>query len=204
MAALIAAAAVLLGAPLIDRVIAGRPRLAAAVDGVLGCLIALAVFAAVLPFAAGVIGWPDAVRVLALGAVAGFIAHRFPGLGDAVSAFAFAGLALHALVDGVALASPSAPLQYAVVAHNVPVGMALWRAISPGSPRLARLALLLSAFITLAGWMLAAHVVEASTAAPMAVLQVMAAGMLLHSAWHLLGPARQRFWPRATAHGSAP
>lgn len=198
MAALLAAAAVLLGAPLIDRVLAGRPRLAAAVDGILGLLIGVAVFGAVLPFAANVIGWKEAVLVLTVGAVVGVIAHRFPVLGDAVSAFAFAGLALHALVDGVALAGSSAPLRYAVVAHNVPVGMALWRAISPGSPRVARLALLLSAFITLAGWLLAAHVAAASTAAPMAVLQVMAAGMLLHSAWHLLGPARQRFLPRAT------
>ncbi len=198
MGALIAAVVVLLGSPLIDRLLQGRPRLAAAVDGALGVLIAIAVFAAVLPFSAGVIGWPQAASILAVGAVGGFLAHRFPALGDAVSAFAFAGLALHALVDGVALAGSAPSLGYAVVAHNVPVGMALWRAVSPGSPRLARLALLFSAFITVAGWMLAAHVEALSTAAPMAILQVAAAGMLLHSAWHLLAPARYRLFRRTT------
>lgn len=199
MGALFAAVVVLLGSPLIDRLLQGRPRLAAAVDGVLGVLIAIAVFGAVLPFSAGVIGWPEAAIVLTVGGVGGFLAHRFPALGDAVSAFAFAGLALHALVDGVALAGSSPSLGYAVVAHNVPVGMALWRAVSPGSPRLARLALLFSAFITVAGWMLAAHVEALSTAAPMAVLQVSAGGMLLHSAWHLLGPARVRFFGRVSS-----
>lgn len=191
MGVLLAAVAALLGAPLTDRILSGRPRLAKGVDAVLGFAIALAVFGGVLPWACGPLGLPVAIGILATGGVLGFLAHRFPALGDAVSAFAFAGLALHALVDGVALAASGTPtLGYAVVAHNVPVGMALWRAVSPTSPRLARGALLFSAFITVSGWFLAEHVASLATAAPMAALQLLAGGMLLHAAWHLLAPAR--------------
>ena len=189
MGVLLAAVAVLCGAPLVDRLLAGRPRFAMGLDAALGLLIGVAVFGALLPWGVQVVGWPLALAILGGGIVGGYLAHRFPQLGDAVNAFAFVGLALHALVDGVALAGTATSLGWAVVAHNVPVGLALWRAVSPTSPRLARGALLFSAFITVAGWFLAAHVSELEGAAPLAVLQLAAGGMLLHAAWHLAAHA---------------
>lgn len=194
---LVAAVTVLIGAPLIDRVLARAPRLTPGLDAALGVAIAAAVLGAVLPWGAEVLGWGEALAVLGAGAVVGLIAHRFPALGDAVNAFAFVGLALHALVDGVALAGAVPTIGLAVVAHNLPVGLALWRTVGPEHPRLARMALLFSAFITVAGWMLAAHVAEAASAAPMASLQLAAGGMLLHAAWHLL--ERARTWLTARA-----
>lgn len=198
---LVAAVTVLIGAPLIDALLARVPRLTPGLDAALGVAIAGAVFGAVLPWGAEVLGWGEALVVLVAGAAVGLVAHRFPALGDAVNAFAFVGLALHALVDGVALAGTATTMGLAVVAHNLPVGLALWRTVGPGQPQLARLALLFSAFITVAGWMLAAHVAEAASAAPMALLQLAAGGMLLHAAWHLLERARR--WIAARARRSA-
>ncbi len=197
MFVLVAAVAVLLGAPLVDGLLVRTPRLTPGLDAALGVAIGAAVFGAVLPWGAGVLGWGEAVAVLGGGAVIGLVAHRFPALGDAVNAFAFVGLALHALVDGVALAGSVPTMGLAVVAHNLPVGLALWRTVAPENPRMARLALLFSAFITVAGWMLAAHVAEVASAAPMAMLQLAAGGMLLHAAWHLLERARRWITTRA-------
>ena len=192
MLALCAAVAVLLGAPLIDAVLSRRPGLAPRLDLVLGLAIGAAIFGAVLPWGADTLGWPRALLVMVAGLGVGFGAHRFPALGDAVNAFAFVGLALHALVDGVALAGGQATMGVAVVLHNLPVGLALWRTVAPTNRQLARLALLLSAFITVAGWMLAAHMAEAASAAPMAMLQLGAGGTLLHAAWHLVARGLRR------------
>ena len=71
MGVLLAAVAALLGAPLTDRILSGRPRLAKGVDAVLGFAIALAVFGGVLPWACGPLGLPVAIGVLATGGVLG-------------------------------------------------------------------------------------------------------------------------------------
>jgi len=107
-----------------------------------------------------------------------------------------AGLFLHNLTDGVALAaaafasdsSDAAVLQSAVILHRLPMGLAVWWLVATefGS-RLALLSITLMALATIAGFLLGDAVLGGIDEASLAWFIAFVAGSLAHLAVHRLG-----------------
>jgi hypothetical protein len=99
------------------------------------------------------------------------------------SLFAVAGLGLHAMMDGAALALsdrvPGHALQLglAVLLHRLPVGMGLW-GVLPRPAALVAFAILGGG--TLVGYAVGVELAPALDAPALAMLQAFAAGVLLH------------------------
>ena len=97
--------------------------------------------------------------------------------------FAVAGLGLHAMMDGAALAlSDRVPghaleLGLAVLLHRIPVGMGLW-GVLPRPAALVAFAILGGG--TLVGYAVGVELAPALDAPALAMLQAFAAGVLLH------------------------
>lgn len=140
MTSLLAAALAVAAAPLLDRALAGRPAAAVALQDAARTAVFGIVLLHVLPSGLGGSGWA-ALGALLLGLIVIRLVERLTDAHDAVRTGRVRGpmllvtvaLALHHLLDGVALALPeahddgSAALDIAVIAHTLPVSLLAWR-----------------------------------------------------------------------------
>ena len=195
MITLLLSLAALLGAPLLDRLLVGRPGFCAALDAAGKVLVGGIVLITVLPYGYQQLGWP-ALVALAAGALLPVGCGRLPGGEGVVGAAAGLALVSHGLLDGAMLAEPEASeaahgLAHAVVLHSLPVGLMLWRGLQPAfGPRVAWGALGVSALCEALGWV-AGPAVLAPLGPAVGLVQCLAAGSLLHVLGHVGGgPAR--------------
>jgi len=182
----VSVAALLVG-PAIHRVARREPVTMAALDNfvlviVVG-LVTLEIF-------------PAALLLGALGpALADGPLHRASvGTHSAALTLAIVGVALHSITDGVALASAHAAgsdnhaLEAAVIAHQLPVSVAVWWLLSPVGPLRATAAMIGLGLATVAGFLLADRLFAALDTAWLGALQALFAGFLLHVLAHRSGP----------------
>lgn len=175
-------------APFADALLRDRPRGEAFADGLLQVVVGGILLLDVVPAGLEAAGWP-ALVALGLGALAGVAYHD----GErALAGVALAGLALHGLTDGAALATPSdgvgGSLAAAVVLHTLPVALAVWRvAVGRGGPRLGWALLALTVGCTLTGYVATGRLLAGSTPAVLGIAQCALAGALLHVLGHLGG-----------------
>lgn len=193
----VSVAALLVG-PAIHRVARREPVTMAALDNfvlviVVG-LVTLEIFPAALELS-GLI----ALLALLLGALGPALAdgplHRASaGTHSAALTLAIVGVALHSITDGVALASAHAAgsdnhaLEAAVIAHQLPVSVAVWWLLSPAGPLRATAAMIGLGLATVAGFLLADRLFAALDTAWLGALQALFAGFLLHVLAHRSGP----------------
>jgi uncharacterized membrane protein YraQ (UPF0718 family) len=188
--ALIANLVALGAAPLLARLLRGRPRVEGFTDGLVQVVVGGLLVVHVLLFGLAAVGWP-ALLALGAGVAVGVFAHRLPGGEKNAVRLAMVALVLHGLVDGAALRSPDehdeeALIAWAVVLHTVPVGLATWRiGAARGGPRLAAALLLMSAIATAVGWFGAGRLLHGAPPAILGVAQCLVAGALLHVLGHL-------------------
>ncbi|MCB9762516.1 MAG: hypothetical protein H6739_22145 [Alphaproteobacteria bacterium] len=182
-------------APLLDAVSRRRPEVESTLDGLVVVVVLGVVLLMVLPFGLSVAGW-GALPAMLGGALLAGAARRLPRLGAASAGLAVAGVLLHALIDGAALAAPMGhahPLSAAVVLHALPVGLAVWRAARRAAgPAPAAALLLLTGLTTAAGYGAAGQVIAVAQAPAAALVLCGLAGALLHVVGHLHGPGVRR------------
>ncbi|PIE17789.1 MAG: hypothetical protein CSA65_07770 [Proteobacteria bacterium] len=94
------------------------------------------------------------------------------------------GLALHAALDGAALAQKRLPLELAVVLHRLPVGLTIWMLLRPSRPKLAFGALAGIAGATLIGYGAGAGLLLQTSPVALALFEALVAGALLHVVLH--------------------
>ncbi|MES2644174.1 MAG: permease [Myxococcota bacterium] len=179
-------------APLLDRAVGARPRVAGFADGLIQVVVGGILLVHVLPFGLATAGWP-ALFALGGGAMVGVLAHRIPGGERSAGALAVLALLLHAGIDGAALATPDTHghdagegmLAWAVVLHTVPVGLATWRISRQRAGAAFAFGLLVAtAAVTTAGWLTADTVFHGASPAALGLAQCAVAGALLHVLGH--------------------
>jgi uncharacterized membrane protein YraQ (UPF0718 family) len=179
-------------APLLDRAVGARPRVAGFADGLIQVVVGGILLVHVLPFGLATAGWP-ALFALGGGAMVGVLAHRIPGGERSAGALAVLALLLHAAIDGAALATPDTHghdagegmLAWAVVLHTVPVGLATWRISRQRAGATFAFGLLVAtAAVTTAGWLTADTVFHGASPAALGLAQCAVAGALLHVLGH--------------------
>lgn len=180
-----------------------RARWAAnAIDAFVLVSVAGLVLLSILPQTiaeAGVAALVAVAAGTALPMLGGRVFSAKPSVRSATLVLGLLGLALHATLDGVALAAHDhghdhhgAPLAFAVVLHRLPVGLAIWWLVRPRAG--ARIAIAAVAAIVLASvlgfvWAHEAH--AWMHGAGLAVFQALVAGSLLHvAAGHSLTPEK--------------
>jgi hypothetical protein len=148
----------------------------------------------ILPDAVAAGGWPAWVwLLLGLGfpALLEIPFHRLHAQAHLlVVIFSVSGLAVHAAIDGAAIASPlavgalhehGAELGLAVMLHRLPVGIAVWHLLAPTLGRLAALAVLgLMMLATVGGFSLGPQLSQVFASQALAWFQAFVAGSILH------------------------
>lgn len=186
--------AALLVGPAVHRVAQREPLTMAALDNFVLVVVLGLVILEIVPAALHLSGLPAFVALL-LGALGPVLAdgplHRaFRGTHSAALALAIVGMALHSFTDGLALASAhvsgghSHALEAAVIAHQLPVAVAVWWLLSPFGLLRAAAAMLALGVATVAGFLLADHSLAALAPAWLGLLQALFAGFLLHVVAH--------------------
>lgn len=166
-----------------------RPVLVAAMDGFLLVAISGLVLVDVIPESVRAGGW-----LTLAAALLGFLgpaliegsfhsaaksAHRIAII------FGLVSLSLHALADGVALASAAGSLPLAVVLHRIPVGLTIWWLLRPGLGTLgAGSVLLLVALATVTGFGFGEVMEPGLSGTAAGFLSALVAGSLLHVVFH--------------------
>ncbi len=162
----------------------------------------------IIPTGIELAGWWAALAMFAGVLLPKLAEQRFGGASTHKFAawLAFGGMALHALTDGLALAGThvhgdSHALEWAVILHRVPVGLAVWwMLVQPVGPKSAqRAALLALATVTLAtivGFSFGG-VLEIADGPLLGAFEAFVGGLLLHVVSHGIGSGRSR---RAAAH----
>lgn len=143
--------------------------------------------------AGGWIAWPFILLGLVFPALLESQLHRFASQAHAVIlVLGIVGLAIHSLVDGVALALPDAgeaghghghegDLALAVILHRFPVGLAVWFLLNGGSGRRpALLALAAMMLATLVGFLAGSSWSTLLATPALAWFQAFVAGSILH------------------------
>ncbi|MBL9099882.1 MAG: permease [Myxococcales bacterium] len=189
----ISVAALLLG-PGIHRV-ARRERVTmAALDNFVLVAVAGLVMVEILPRALDLAGWP-AFLALVAGILGPSIAEgplRLAARGTHGTALTVAvlGMAAHSFTDGLALASAHASgdsghaLEVAVIAHQLPVAVAVWWLLSPLGLARASAAMALLGVATVAGFVLADASLSALQPAWLGLFHALVGGLLLHVVAH--------------------
>ena len=113
-----------------------RPGTARVFDGCMYVAVPALVAWQVLPHAWAEEQWLQAVVLLAAGAATPALVERAsralaPHADNLALAVGLSGLALHALLEGAALAPAGAGFAAAVILHRVPVGLAVWWMLRP-------------------------------------------------------------------------
>ncbi|MBW2734096.1 MAG: metal transporter, partial [Deltaproteobacteria bacterium] len=190
-------AALVLG-PLLHRVAGGSRRLLAALDGFTLIAIGGLVLVHSLPEAMEQAGWLAAVLALLGFFLPASLERWLHNAADAAHRatllLALGGLAMHAVLDGAALAQHRFHLDLAVVLHRLPVGLTIWLLLYPRRGAKAPIvALSVLAVATIVGFFGGG---AAFSKLPMAVglLQGLVSGSLLHVVVHSAGE-------RGTTHG---
>jgi len=200
--ALLAAIAALLLGPLLLQLARVGPRVAAFLDGFtfisITGLFCFSVFPTALA-SGGPAAWIFAVVGLAfpVGAERLF-RHTAARAHLAILGLGVAGLAAHAVLDGIALMGAGLPeldhghagedLAVAVVLHNLPKGLALWYLLQPAfGTRVAALAIAALVAATGAGFLAGPAVLAALGGPAVAWFQAFVVGSILHVVMH--GPA---------------
>lgn len=186
--------AVLLVGPGIHRVAAREPVTMAALDNFVLVAIVGLVALEIVPGALQLAGLPALLALLfgVLGpALADGPLHRAArGTHRTALVLAILGMAIHSFTDGLALASAhvaggrSHALEIAVIAHQLPVAVAVWWLLSPAGLLRASAAMLLLGLATVLGFLLADRSLEALAPAWLGILQGLFAGLLLHVVAH--------------------
>lgn len=186
--------AVLLVGPGIHRVAAREPVTMAALDNFVLVAIVGLVALEIVPGALQLAGLP-ALLALLLGALGPALAdgplHRAArGTHRTALVLAVLGMAIHSFTDGLALASAhvaggrSHALEIAVIAHQLPVAVAVWWLLSPAGLLRASAAMLVLGVATILGFLLADRSLAALAPAWLGILQGLFAGLLLHVVAH--------------------
>lgn len=195
--------ALLLG-PGIHRVAEREPLTMAALDNFVLITIVGLVALEIVPGALELAGL-SALLALLVGLLGPVLAdgplHRAAaGTHRTALVLAVLGMALHSFTDGLALASAhvaggrSHALEIAVLAHQLPVAVAVWWLLAPAGPRRAAVAMLLLGLATVLGFLLADHSLTALAPSWLGLLQGLFAGLLLHVVahrTHAAGPDRR-------------
>lgn len=183
-------AALILG-PLLHRMAGGSRRLLAALDGFTLVAIGGLVLVHSLPEAMEQAGWLAALLALLGFFLPASLERWLHNAADAAHRaallLALGGLALHAILDGAALAQHRFHLDLAVVLHRLPVGLTIWLLLYPKRGAKAPIfALALLAIATVVGFFGGG---KALGELPMAVglLQGLVSGSLLHVVVHSAG-----------------
>jgi len=166
----------------------------AALDSFVLVAVAGLVALEIVPRALALAGWPAFVALL-LGLAGPAIAEgplrmAAGGTHRAALTLAILGMALHAFTDGLALASThleggeSHGLEVAVIAHQVPVAVAVWWLLSPAGFLVAAGSLALLAAATVAGYVFADASFAALDAGWLGLFQAVVGGLLLHVVGH--------------------
>jgi hypothetical protein len=183
-------AAAVLAAPLIDRLVTRTPAASVALHDMARVAVLGIVFLHVLPHGVFLAGWSAlAAFLVGLGAV--WIAERpwsRTAEGGALWAI-IAALALHHVLDGVALALPSdepvSVLAIGVLAHTLPVSLIAWRfALAHGGRAAGRVTLAVILASTAAGWLAAINLPESPSGAPLGWVSCFLGGALVHVVGH--------------------
>lgn len=197
MTLLLLSIAALLAGPLIVGLVGLRPGLRRGLDGYVLVTVAGLVVLHLLPPAlsdAGPLGW----IALAAGLLTPWLIERRMNTPDGphtgATLFAVGGLALHALLDGAALAGPHethghahGSLALAVIVHRLPMGLLIWWAVSEVAGRRAVIGMLaLMTAATVAGFALGEAVLSGLSSRATAVFIALVAGALLHVVGHAL------------------
>lgn len=176
----------LLVAPIADRLVRVGGGAEAWLEGFVLAVVVGAVVVLLLPEALGAAGI-TALVALALGLAAGVaVHHTLEARGNDL--LWLVALLAHSLLDGGTIAAdPHAhSLAGAVILHNVPVGLAVWRiASAEGGARIAGGVLLAMALATAVGFVLLDPATRALGEGSLLVLQCLFAGILLHPLAHL-------------------
>jgi hypothetical protein len=179
----------------------GRTRATAVViDSFVLVVVGGLVILHVLPQSLSIGGWPTLVA-LGVGVLIPVLAER--GLrtqhsGRAlIIALAFAGLALHSMIDGVALAGGGEFAAWAVIAHQIPVGISIWWIVSRTLGANNAIAMLVMSMLgTVAGYVLGGQALSGASATSIALFQALLSGSLLHVVLHDHVPAPRAAAPR--------
>ncbi|MEZ4272228.1 MAG: permease [Myxococcota bacterium] len=178
--------------PLLAHYVRRRPNALAAMDGFVLTALGGLVLLFILPDAFVAAGWV-VFAFCAVGIVAPSVAehwlHREGNASkhhQAVSAFALAGLALHAFADGAALTDGhhhhhegETLLAIGVLLHRIPVGLIVWSRVKP---RIALGILSIIAVATTAGFAVGSASVPLLSSRVLGMFEAFVAGSLLHVA----------------------
>ncbi len=189
----VSVAALLVG-PGIHRIAEREPVTMAALDNFVLVTIVGLVALEIVPGALQLAGLP-ALLALIIGVLGPALAdgplHRASrGTHRTAMVLAVLGMAIHSFTDGLALASAhvaggrSHALEVAVIAHQLPVAVAVWWLLSPAGLLRACAAMLLLGLATILGFLLADRSLEALAPAWLGLLQGLFAGLLLHVVAH--------------------
>ena len=201
--------------PILDRLADRAGRAYSVLDGfVVVAVLGLALLE-IIPIGVQLAGWPALLAVLAGVLLPNLAERRFSGKSthQAAAWAALAGMAFHALTDGLAIVgnhvhADSHALEYAVILHRVPEGLAVWwmltttpQAVDRSARRVGLIALIVLAAATLGGYILGASSHALEEPALVGVLEAFVGGLLLHVVSHGIGSRRAR---RAAEHPYLP
>ncbi len=202
MSLLLISIAALLAGPLMVGAVGPGPRARGVLDGYVLATIGGLVAVHLAPMALDAAG-PWALVAMTLGVALPWLVERRLHAAREEQAhagsvmFAVGGLALHALLDGAALATPDAhghvheALALAVIVHRLPMGLLVWWAMSDVAGRRAVIAMLaLMAGATVVGYFASEPLLRQLPPLGVALFIAAVAGALLHVLGHALSGLR--------------
>lgn len=190
---LIAAAAAPVAGPLLYRVLHDHPRAVRFVDGFVYVAVPALLAWQVTHLAieqSTVLVLGAAAAGLAIPSLAEQLSHAFHRHTDKLAlVMGVSGLALHAMLEGAALAPGQGRVAFAfglaVVLHRIPVGLVVWWLVRPRyGAMLAMTGIMAIVAVTLAGYALGTEVLEAVHGAGGDLYQAFVSGSLVHVVFH--------------------
>ncbi len=197
--------------PLLYRATRGTGKAVAFLDGLVVAAILCIVVLEILPHSLAAAGW-TALLGLGVGIVGpSFAEGRFGMQGTHRAALwvAVLGMALHAITDGLALSavgvhSGNRAMEYAVVLHRLPVGLAIWwLMVERKAQRSAAPWLVLGAVAaaTILGFVLGATKVGGMNESSIGIFEAFVGGLLMHVVSHGVGKPQGKVSPRVAGVG---
>lgn len=212
---LVASIAALFVGPLIHRLAGRDSRAYSLFDGLVVVAVLGLALLEIVPLGVELAGWPALLAMVAGVLLPNLAERRFGGKSThRVAAWAaLVGMALHAFTDGLALVvgghvhADSHAIEWAVVLHRVPVGLAVWWMLTgpddaeESGQRAGILALVTIAVATVLGYLLAGTTAVLDDSRVVGVFAAFVGGLLLHVVSHGIGSKRSRraaehrYWP---------
>lgn len=206
---LVASVAALFLGPVIQRIADREGRIFSLLDGfVVVAVLGLALLE-IVPFGVALAGWWALLAVLAGILLPNLAERRFGGKSthQAAAWIALVGMAFHAFTDGLALIGTHAhgdshALEWAVILHRVPVGLAVWWMLTTpdgSGQRAGTVALTTIAAATVGGYFVGGNTAVLDDSTLVGLLEAFVGGLLFHVISHGIGSQRSR---RAAEHRS--